>query len=80
MGRREPLLKEQPVWQTQQTFCFWKNLKTQWHLFMESNRNTTRSHTVHQPGMAPSAERPFPGTYYVLEARGQKEEKAGSVP
>lgn len=46
MGRVDPLLKEQRIWQTQQTFCFWKNLITQWHLFMEANRNTTQSHTA----------------------------------
>lgn len=46
MGRGHPLLKEQAIWQTQQTFCFWKNFITQWCLFMETNRNTTRSHTA----------------------------------
>lgn len=46
MGRGDPLLKEQPVWHTQQTFCFWKNVITQWHLFMETNRNTVPSHTA----------------------------------
>ena len=28
----------------------WENLITQWHLFMETNRNTTQSHTANQPG------------------------------
>lgn len=44
MGGVNPLLNEQPIWQTQQTFCFWKNVITQQHLFMETNRNTTRAH------------------------------------
>lgn len=41
MGRVDPLLKEQPIWQTQQTFCFWKIFITQWYLFMETNRSGT---------------------------------------
>lgn len=80
MGRGHPLLKEQAIWQTQQTFCFWKNFITQWCLFMETNRNTTRSHTA-KPARGWLVQRGniSPGAYYVLGA-GEDEEQAGCLP
>lgn len=74
MSRMVPLLKEQPIWQTQQTFCFWKNLITQWHLFLETNRNTTQFHTAKPARGWLLRCDAFPGHLLCAGGGGEKEE------
>lgn len=58
----------------------WENLITQWHLFMETNRNTTQSRTANQPGDGSFSGEVFPRPLLCAGSRRGKQEMVGCLP